>query len=109
MDLMRKSGSWMTIWDDRILEYIREHEGSSVGELEDSDYVRVSNAHISRRCKKMAEHGLLRPLGNGVYVITERGESYLDGELDTHDDAPEDELTRGGSRTPSSSSTENGV
>ncbi|MFC4246497.1 winged helix DNA-binding protein [Natribaculum luteum] len=86
---MRKSGSWMTIWDDRILEYIRREGSGSPKELEESGYVRVSKSHISRRLRKLAEHGLLTHLGNGVYVITERGEAYLDGELDTSEDAPE--------------------
>jgi hypothetical protein len=27
--------------------------------------------------------------GNGIYVITERGEHYLDGELNTSEDAPD--------------------
>lgn len=89
---MRKSGAWMTIWDDRILEYVAEHDGASVGELEASGYVRVSNAHVSRRCAKLADHGLLRPLGNGVYVITDRGEAYLAGDLDTAEAAPEESL-----------------
>jgi repressor of nif and glnA expression len=40
--------------------------------------------------KKLEEHRLLKHLGNGVYVITERGEKYLDGELDTSEDAPDD-------------------
>lgn len=80
----------MTIWDDRILEYIQENESGSPSELEESGYVRVSRSHISRRCKRLAEHGLLKPLGNGVYVITERGERYLDGGLDTSEDAPDD-------------------
>jgi predicted transcriptional regulator len=31
----------------------------------------------------MVEHGLLQHLGNGVYVITDEGEQYLDGKLDT--------------------------
>jgi predicted transcriptional regulator len=72
----------MTIWDDRILEHVRADEGSSVGELEDKENVRVTNTHVSRRCNKLAEEGLLRPLGNGVYVITPEGEGYLDGEYD---------------------------
>lgn len=82
---MRKSASWMSIWDDRILEYIQEHDGASVGELEDSKYIRVSNAHISRRCKRLADRGMLRPLGNGVYVLTAKGGKYLSGELDADD------------------------
>ncbi|SER17698.1 helix-turn-helix domain-containing protein [Natrinema salaciae] len=80
---MRKSGSWMTIWDDRILEYIRKEDSGSPKQLAESGYVRVSKSHVSRRLRTLAEHGLLTHLGNGVYVITERGEAYLDGELDT--------------------------
>lgn len=79
---MRKSGAWMTIWDDRILEYIRQEESGSPRELKDSGYLRVSKSHISRRLKRLAEHGMLNHLGNGVYVITEIGEEYLVGEID---------------------------
>jgi len=98
----------MTIWDDRILEYLRENDGSSVGELEDAETVRISNAHVSRRCKKLLEHGLVRALGNGVYVITERGERYLDGEISTYEDEP-DEIPETGDEdrgVPSSSGPE---
>lgn len=90
--LMRKSGEWMTIWDDRILEILASEEGMSVGELTGRSEIKVSNSQVSRRCKKMAEHGLVNPLGNGVYVITDRGEAYLAGELDTSEDAPEQPL-----------------
>jgi predicted transcriptional regulator len=72
----------MTIWDDRILEVIREEGSGSPSELADTDVVRVSRQHVSRRLKKLADHQLLTHLGNGVYVITEEGEKYLDGELD---------------------------
>ncbi|WP_084568930.1 winged helix-turn-helix domain-containing protein [Halostagnicola larsenii] len=83
---MRESGTWMTIWDDRILEYLRENEGATVGELTDSESIRVSNAHVSRRCKKLAEHGLLTPIGNGAYVITDVGKAYLDEEYDAENE-----------------------
>lgn len=79
---MRKSGSWMTIWDDRILEYINEEGSASPKELNDSGYFRVSKSQVSRRLRRLADHGMLRHLGNGVYVITEAGEKYLTGELD---------------------------
>jgi len=80
----------MTIWDDRILEYLRENSGASVGEITKSDFVAVSNAHVSRRCQKLADHGLIRLIGNGVYVITKRGEKYLDGEISTYEDEPDE-------------------
>ncbi|WP_237005162.1 ArsR family transcriptional regulator [Halobacterium rubrum] len=75
----------MTIWDDRILEYIQEEESGSPAELEDSGYIRVSKSQISRRLRRLAEYGMLQHLGNGVYVITQRGEDYLAGDLDADD------------------------
>jgi len=38
---------------------------------------------VDNRCRKPADEGPLRHLGNGVYVLTEDGEAYLDGTLDT--------------------------
>lgn len=79
---MRYSAGWMTLADERILEYIREHGSGMPKEMEDSGYVRYSRQHISQRCKKLVNHDLLTHLGNGVYVITDLGEQYLNGDLD---------------------------
>jgi Mn-dependent DtxR family transcriptional regulator len=76
----------MTIWDNLILAYIQEEGGTSVGELAKKDNIRISRSHVSRRCKKLAEHGLLRALANGVYVITDEGEAYLDGKYDAENE-----------------------
>jgi len=85
---MRRSASWQSVWDDRILEWIREHEGSGTPkELKESGLIRVSQTHIARRCKKLAENGLLQHVGHGAYVITERGEAYLDEEYDAEEEA----------------------
>jgi predicted transcriptional regulator len=51
--------------------------------MKEESPIHYTRQHIARRCRKLAEEGLLRHLGNGVYVITEDGEGYLDGELDT--------------------------
>ena len=80
----------MVLADDRILEYIRENESGRPTAMANSGYVRYSRQYVHKRCKKLVEHGLLRHLGNGVYVITERGERYLDGEIDTSEDAPDE-------------------
>jgi hypothetical protein len=40
--------------------------------------------------KRLREHGLLQHLGNGVHVITEKGEAYLDGEYDAEAEAYRD-------------------
>nr|WP_244605190.1 MarR family transcriptional regulator [Halorussus halobius] len=82
----------MSIVDDRVLEYIKENEHGSPTEMKEDGPIRYSRQYIARRCKKLAEHGLLKAVGNGVYVITDRGEAYLQGELDTHEDAPEEPI-----------------
>jgi predicted transcriptional regulator len=87
---MRYSGGWMVLADDRILEYIRENEAARPKMMADSGSVRYSSSYISQRCQKLAKHGLLNNLGDGVYVITERGKRYLDGEIDTSEDAPDE-------------------
>ncbi|MFU1780724.1 MarR family transcriptional regulator [Haloarcula japonica] len=87
---MRYSGDWMVLADDRILEYIREKGSGRPKEMADSGYVRYSRGYISKRCRKLVTYGLLQDLGNGVYTITERGEKYLDGEIDTSEDAPDE-------------------
>jgi Mn-dependent DtxR family transcriptional regulator len=72
----------MTLWDDRILELLYNRGPMSVGELGETDVIRVTRPHVSRRCKKLAENGLLNTYANGVYDITEEGERYLNGEID---------------------------
>ena len=77
----------MTIWDDRILETLREEGPMPVGEISEEGGVRIQQPSVSRRCSKLAEHGLLIALGNGVYQITEEGEGYLDEEYDAENGA----------------------
>ena len=82
----------MTLWDDRILEVCRNDEDKicKVSELMKNNHIRVSRSTVSRRCRKLAENGLLRPVGDGVYILTERGEKYLNGEISTYEDEPDE-------------------
>lgn len=83
---MRRSGSWQSVWDDRILEWIRENdEAGTPKQLKESGLIRISQSHIARRCSTLAEHDLLRKIGNGAYVITEEGKAYLDEEYDAEE------------------------
>jgi len=82
---MRLSADWMVTADDRILEYLSENETGTPKRMADSGYVRFSRSYITQRCKKLVDYGLLRHFGNGVYVITEEGKQYLEGELDAAD------------------------
>lgn len=79
---MRLSADWMVICDDRILEYLSKHETGTPKQMADSGLVRFSRSYVTQRAKKLVDYGLLRHLGNGVYVITEAGVEYLAGELD---------------------------
>lgn len=80
--MMRYSGSWQSVWDDRILEIIEKEGASSPKTVKETGVIHVSKQHISDRLSKMADHGLLHRLPNGVYTLTEAGEAYLEGEYD---------------------------
>ena len=42
---MRLSADWMTKADDRVLEYIAEHETATPTEMAESDLVRFKRVH----------------------------------------------------------------
>lgn len=81
---MRKSGSWQTVWDERILELASQDEDGTVtvSDLVERDAVRISQSSISRRCHKLTDHDLFRKLGPGTFILTEKGVAYLGGEYD---------------------------
>lgn len=83
---MRLSAEWMSIADDRILEFLREEGPHTPSKIHEDDRISFSRTHINQRCKQLAEHGLVENLGNGVYTITGDGEDYLDGELDLREE-----------------------
>mgnify|MGYP006291348541 CR=1 FL=1 len=79
---MRKSGKWMVLLDERILELLSEEENEfmSPSDIADHNGIPYSSQHVGRRCKKLAEYGLLKPVARGVYTITREGRAYLEGE-----------------------------
>ena len=80
--IMRKSGKWMVLLDERILELLSKEENEFMSPSDIAEHKRIpySSQHVGRRCKKLAEHGLLKPVARGVYTITEEGVAYLNGE-----------------------------
>ena len=88
---MRKSADWMTIADERILEFLSENDSGTPSSMAGSEYVRFSRPHIHERCQKLKRHGLIRFLGNGVYILTDEGQQYLDGDLDAAELEPDEE------------------
>ena len=75
----------MTIWDDRILEIASNEDSVRAPQLEETGYFPISRSQISRRLRALRDHGMLKDLGGGVYMITELGESYLDGEVNAEE------------------------
>ncbi|MFA9516570.1 MarR family transcriptional regulator [Halopenitus sp. H-Gu1] len=75
----------MVLADERILEFLDEHEVGTAKEMAESNTVRFSRSYITQRSGKLVDYGLIRLLGNGVFVITEVGEQYLEGELDAQE------------------------
>lgn len=75
----------MVLVDDRILEFLSENGPRSPSKINESEAIRYSRGYINSRCQKLADYGLVLNLGNGVYQITERGEKYLKGDVDTNE------------------------
>jgi predicted transcriptional regulator len=82
MAWMRARVDWMTQADERVLEFLYEKEiiasPSVIGA--NIDY---TGEYISRRCRKLADAGLVQLADATNYRITEKGERYLNGDLDT--------------------------
>ena len=81
---MRRTASWMSAPDDRILEIALEDEDRiiKVGKVAENEYIHVGKSQVSRRCQRLAENGLLRAIGDGVYIITDEGRGYLNEDYD---------------------------
>jgi len=80
----------MVIVDERILEFLSEeshHQPVQIAEsLSDfGEGMTYHRKYIGKRCRLLAEYGLVRNLGNGLYAITEDGCDYLEGELNVND------------------------
>lgn len=96
----------MTIWDDRILELARENDVVSPKKAKETGYFDISQEQISRRMRKLNDENLLQRVGRGIYIITERGEGYLDGEISTFRDEPDEIRDSNNSETGAASGPE---
>lgn len=81
---VRLTAEWTTQADERIMEWLKDagtHPSSAIGHRLNQLGVEYTRPHISRRCKKLSEYGLLEKNYQN-YSITEKGELFLNGELD---------------------------
>lgn len=72
----------MILLDERILEFLDELGPHAPSKIAEDSRILYKSQHVGNRCRLLAEAGLVRNVGNGVYDITERGKQYLAGELD---------------------------
>lgn len=79
---MRTSAEWMTIADERILEFLSEEGPRQPKQIAHDERITFSDQYIGQRCRTLAPYGLVQNLGNGLYAVTEVGQQYLNGELD---------------------------
>jgi hypothetical protein len=96
----------MVLLDDRILEFLAENEAGSPSEIKRGTTTDNSRQHFARRCRKLAEEGLIREISHATYVITDDGQAYLDGRLDTQNWVRLDD--DGTAETPEGPGVENG-
>lgn len=78
---MRPRVDWMTQADERVLEFLHEKEivASPTVIAANIDY---TSEYLSRRCRKLADAGLLQRVDASNYRITEFGERFLSGDVD---------------------------
>jgi predicted transcriptional regulator len=78
---MRPRVEWMTQADERILEFLLEKNivASPSVIAANIDY---TGEYISRRCRQLADAGLLQRVDASNYRLTCHGERFLHGDLD---------------------------
>ena len=78
--MRRQRAEWMNPVDDEIMEILDESGAGTPQSL--ADELDKNNDYIGVRCRELASKGLLGHPSRGLYVLTDQGEQYLDGELD---------------------------
>ena len=79
---IRRSASWMTLWDDRLLELLASNDVMSVSRLASEEFIQIGQSQVSRRLSKLHENNVLIKQSRGVYSLNITGAGYLCGEYD---------------------------
>lgn len=87
--MVRKNAQWTEISHERILEHLQDYGPSSPSMLAEADGIErlgVDEEDILERCRRLEQEGLVINAGGENFVITDLGESYLDGDHDLTED-----------------------
>lgn len=83
---IRKPPEYLTQTDERILEFLRAEVKGTPKEIVDSGYASGDNKYISQRLKVLNDGGFVNRVAQGQYKISEKGQEYLEGEIDLRDE-----------------------
>lgn len=76
----RKSPSWMTLVDERILEHLDEAGESIIHIMSNHPWIDATDKEIKNRCNLLESSGLIKMTGPTICRITTLGREYLAGE-----------------------------
>lgn len=86
---MRRRPPWFGKYDEPILEFLAESNVAAppaviTFNLDWHNIASPAYSTVKRRMRKLAAYGLLEKVNSdaGYYAITDKGQSYLAGELD---------------------------
>lgn len=81
---MRPRVEWMTQADERLLEFLYEKDivASPSVIAANIDY---TGEYLSRRCRKLADAGLIQRVDSSNYRLTELGERFLEGNVEAEE------------------------
>jgi len=79
-EMRRQRADWMNPVDDQIMEILKESGAGTPNSL--AQELERNNDYLGRRCRELTSYGLLERPSRGLYVLTDLGEKYLDGDLD---------------------------
>lgn len=74
----------MTQADERVLEFLREKDIVASPSVIAAN-IEYTPEYISRRCRKLANAGLIQRIDASNYRITKLGGEYLDGNISADD------------------------
>ncbi|WP_255192418.1 MarR family transcriptional regulator [Natronobeatus ordinarius] len=72
---------WMAPVDYEIMLFFDEHP-ILVSPKVLAVNIEYDRQYVSRRCSALTDAGLLESVDTGLYQLTEKGQTYLEGELD---------------------------
>ena len=84
---MRPRIEWITSADNRLMEFLRD-KAIVASPRVISVNIDYDRQYVSKRLQILAHNELVANVDTGLYEITDRGQQYLDGEVEKEDLVP---------------------